>query len=281
MFRIVKKEELTEVTTLMEVEAPRVARSIKPGQFVIVQPKERGERIPLTMVEADPDRGTVTIVFQVVGKTTTELNTMVEGDHIAHFVGPLGLPTPIEKLGTVVMVGGGLGVAPIYPKVRAYKQAGNEVIAIIGARTKDLLILEKEMLDCCDELIVCTDDGSYGEKGFVTAPMERILKERKVDMVEIIGPVPLMKFGSQITKKYGVRTLVSLNPIMVDGTGMCGACRVTVGGETKFACVDGPDFDAHEVDFDELMARLKTYTDMEQLSLTLYMEKTGGACKWE
>ncbi len=265
MFTIVKREEMAGGNVILnEIEAPLIARKAKPGQFVILKASEDGERIPLTMAETDPEKGTITIIYMVVGKSTALFRTLQEGDGYQDVIGPLGKPTHVEKVGTVVCVGGGTGIAVLHPITRAMKEAGNHVISIIGARSKDLLILEDRMASASHELKICTDDGSYGHKGFVTDVLKDILENQKVDQVVAIGPVPMMKFVSKVTAEYDVPTLVSLNPIMVDGTGMCGGCRVTVGNETKFACVDGPEFDGHKVDYDELMNRLRAYCDDEQ-----------------
>jgi len=265
MFTIVRREEMAGGTVILnEIEAPRIARKAKPGQFVILKANEEGERIPLTMAETDAEKGTITVIYMVVGKSTALFKTLQEGEGYQDVIGPLGKPTDIEKVGTVVCVGGGTGIAVLHPITRALKEAGNEVIAIIGARSKDLLILEDRMQEASHELKVTTDDGSYGHHGFVTDVLKKVLDSRKVDLVVAIGPVPMMKFVSKMTAEYGVKTLVSLNPIMVDGTGMCGGCRVTVGGETKFACVDGPEFDGHKVDYDELMMRLQAYCEDEK-----------------
>jgi ferredoxin/flavodoxin---NADP+ reductase len=269
LYKILKKREMAEKTVCqLEVEAPRIARKAKPGQFVVLRADETGERIPLTMAGTDPSLGTITLIFQVVGKSTALLRTLNVGDAIADIIGPLGKPTHIEKLGTVICVGGGTGVAVMYPITKAYKEAGNHVIAIIGARTKDLLILEEEMRAASHDLRVTTDDGSYGHHGFVTDVLRKILDEDKnVKLIVSIGPVPMMKFLCRLTKEYGVKTVVSLNPIMVDATGMCGACRVTVGGKTRFCCVDGPEFDGHEVDYDELVKRQRAYLTDEKASM--------------
>jgi ferredoxin--NADP+ reductase len=265
MFKIVRREEMAEGTVILnEIEAPRIARKAKPGQFVILKANEEGERIPLTMAETDPEKGTLTVIYMVVGKSTALFKTLQEGEGYQDVIGPLGKATDIEKVGTVVCVGGGTGIAVLHPITRALKEAGNEVIAIIGARSKDLLILEDRMKAASHELKITTDDGSYGHHGFVTDVLKQVLEARKVDLVVAIGPVPMMKFVSKMTAEYGVKTIVSLNPIMVDGTGMCGGCRVTVGGETKFACVDGPEFDGHKVDYDELMLRLQAYCEDEK-----------------
>jgi ferredoxin--NADP+ reductase len=265
MFNIVKREEMAGGgMVLNEIEAPLIARKAKPGQFVILKANETGERIPLTMADTDPEKGTITIVYQVVGKSTRVFADLKEGDGFQDVIGPLGKATHLEKLGNVVCVGGGTGVAVVHPITRGLKEMGNHVIGIIGARNKDLLILEDRMKAASHELKVCTDDGSYGHHGFVTDVLKDILENLEVGLVVAIGPVPMMKFVSKMTKDYNVPTLVSLNPIMVDGTGMCGGCRVTVGGETKFACVDGPEFDGHQVDFDELTLRLQAYTADEK-----------------
>jgi len=250
------------------LEAPKIAAKAEPGQFVVVRANETGERIPLTMADTDSERGTITIIFQVVGKTTALMRTFEVGDSIMDVIGPLGKPTHVENVGTVVCVGGGTGVAVMHPITKAYKRAGNHVIAIIGARTKDLLILENEMKAASHDLRVCTDDGSYGHHGFVTDVLKEILdQDSSAKLVVAIGPVPMMKFLCKLTKTYGVKTMVSLNPIMVDATGMCGACRVSVGGVTKFCCVDGPEFDGHAVDFEELTKRLSAYLTEEKVSM--------------
>ncbi len=265
MFKIVKREEMAEGTVVLnEIEAPLIAKKAKPGQFVILKANETGERIPLTMADTDPDKGTITIIYMVVGKSTALFKTLETGDEYQDVIGPLGKPTHMEKVGKVVCVGGGTGIAVLHPITRGLKQAGNQVTSIIGARSKDLLIMEDAMKAASHELHVCTDDGSYGRKGFVTNVLKEILDREKIDLVVGIGPVPMMKFVSAMTKEYGVKTIVSLNPIMVDGTGMCGGCRVTIGGETKFACVDGPEFDGHQVDYDELMNRLQAYCEDEK-----------------
>jgi ferredoxin--NADP+ reductase len=266
MFKIIRREEMAEGTVILnEIEAPLIARKAKPGQFVILKANEDGERIPLTMAETDPDKGTITIIYMVVGKSTALFRELAVGDGYQDVIGPLGKATHIEKLGKVVCVGGGTGVAVLHPITRALKAAGNHVICIIGARTKDLLILEDRMRSASNDLRICTDDGSYGRKGFVTEELKDILDSETISQVVAIGPVPMMKFVSKITKDYNVPTLVSLNPIMVDGTGMCGGCRVTVGGKTQFACVDGPEFDGHKVDYDELMLRLQAYCEEEKV----------------
>ncbi len=265
MFTIVRREEMAQGTVILnEIEAPMIARKAMPGQFVILKANETGERIPLTMAETDPEKGTITVIYMVVGKSTALFKTLKVGQGYKDVIGPLGKPTHLEKLGTVVCVGGGTGVAVLHPITRGLKDIGNHVIGIIGARTKDLLILEDQMRSASNELHVCTDDGTYGHHGFVTDVLKEVLEKEDVKLVVGIGPVPMMKFLSLVTKESNVKTMVSLNPIMVDGTGMCGGCRVTVGGETKFACVDGPEFDGHQVDYDELMLRLQAYAEQEK-----------------
>ena len=265
MFKIIKREEMAEGTVILnEIEAPRIAAKAKPGQFVILKANEDGERIPLTMAETDPEKGTITVVYMIVGKSTALFKTLQVGDSYQDVIGPLGKPTEIEKIGNIVCVGGGTGIAVLHPITRALKEAGNRVTAIVGSRTKDLLILEEKMKLASHELLICTDDGSYGRKGFVTEALKDVLDKGETQMVVAIGPVPMMKFVSKMTAEYQVKTVVSLNPIMVDGTGMCGGCRVTIGGQTKFACVDGPEFDGHKVDYDELMLRLQAYCEDEK-----------------
>lgn len=265
MFKIVKREEMSDGTVILnDIDAPKIARKALPGQFVILKANEEGERIPLTMAETDPEKGTITVIYQVVGKSTALFKTLQVGDGYQDVIGPLGKATHIEKVGNVVCVGGGTGIAVLHPITRALKEIGNHVTCIIGARTKDLLILEDRMKAASNELRVCTDDGSYGHHGFVTDVLKEILEKEKIQLAVAIGPVPMMKFVSLMTKEYNVPTLVSLNPIMVDGTGMCGGCRVTVGGQTKFACVDGPEFDGHQVDYDELTLRLQAYCENEK-----------------
>jgi ferredoxin/flavodoxin---NADP+ reductase len=250
------------------IEAPLIAGKAKPGQFVIIRVNETGERIPLTMADTDPKAGTITLIYQVVGKSTALMKSLKVGDAYQDICGPLGLPTHVENLGRVICVGGGTGVAVLHPITKGMKAAGNQVIAIIGARTKDLLILEEKMGQASHELRVCTDDGSYGHHGFVTDVLKEYLEKKDpIALIVAIGPVPMMKFTCKLTQSYGVKTLVSLNPIMVDGTGMCGCCRVTVGGITKFACVDGPEFDGHQVNFDELIQRQRAYLEQEKLAM--------------
>lgn len=265
MFKIVRREEMAEGTVILnEIEAPLIAKKAKPGQFVILKANEEGERIPLTMADTDPEKGTVTIIYMVVGKSTAIFRDLQVGDGYQDVIGPLGKATHIEKVGKVICVGGGTGVAVLHPITRALKEIGNDVTCIIGARNKDLLILEEQMNSASNDLRVCTDDGSYGHHGFVTEVMKEVLEGGDIKLVVGIGPVPMMKAVSAITKDYDVPTMVSLNPIMVDGTGMCGGCRVSIGGETKFACVDGPEFDGHKVDYDELILRLRAYQEEEK-----------------
>jgi ferredoxin--NADP+ reductase len=271
VYRIVTKKVLGPVTKLYIIEAPEVARKAQAGQFIILRVSDKGERIPLTIADYDRTAGTITIVVQEIGKSTRELGTVSEGHELASFTGPLGRPTEIENLGTVVLVGGGLGIAPIYPICRSLRAAGNHVIGIIGARTKDLLFWEDEMRSVTDELIVGTDDGSYGRKALVTVPLKELLDSgRKLECIWAIGPAIMMKFTALTSQPYGVKTIVSLNSIMVDGTGMCGACRVSVGGRTRFACVDGPEFDAHQVDWNLLLSRQRIYLDLEKSALEAY-----------
>lgn len=249
-----------------KIAAPLISRKAQPGQFVIVRLHEHGERIPLSLADINPEEGTISLIVMAIGKTSAEFVSMNAGDEISDLCGPLGQPTHIEKLGKVIVIGGGFGVAPLYPIARAFKAAGNKVICIMGARSADLLIYEKEMGEVCDEVLVTTDDGSKGVKGVVTVALEQELEKGDTSLVVSVGPAIMMKFVCLTTKNFGVKTLVSLNPIMVDGSGMCGACRVSVGGETKFACTDGPDFDGHLVDWDVLMSRQKMYLSEEKES---------------
>jgi len=281
VYRITAKEELSPVTKLFTVQAPEVARKAKAGQFVIVRIDEEGERVPLTVADYDRESGEITLVLQEVGKTTKQLGALKAGDELASFVGPLGRPTEIEKFGTVVCVGGGVGIAPIYPIARALREAGNQVISIIGARNKDLLFWEDKMRSVSDEIVVCTDDGSYARKALVTEPLKELLQsDRKVQMIWAIGPAIMMKFCALTTQPFGVKTMVSLNSIMVDGTGMCGACRVEVEGQTKFVCVDGPEFDGHQVDWNLLMERQRIYLNQEKLATERYEQERqhAGCC---
>ncbi len=269
MFKIVRKEVLNPNVTLLEIEAPFVAKKVKAGQFIILRIDEYGERLPLTVAGYDREKGTVTIIFQLVGLTTKALAMLNEGDYLKDFVGPLGRPTDVEGKKRVAVVGGGVGCAIAYPVAKAMHEAGAVVDGIMGFRNKDIVILEKEFNEACDNFYMMTDDGSYGEKGFVTVKLQELLESGvQYDEVIAIGPVPMMKFVCKTTEPFGVKTIVSLNPIMIDGTGMCGGCRVTVGGETKFACVDGPEFDGHQVDFTELMNRNATYRDQEAEAMT-------------
>lgn len=264
--KILAKEQLSENVFKMVLDAPKIAQKRKAGQFVVIRIHEEGERVPLTIADADAAKGTVTIIFQVVGKSTGQLSDLNAGDELVDLVGPLGKATHIEKVGTVACIGGGVGIAPVYPITQALKNAGNHVISIIGARTKDLIFMEDEMKAVSDEFIVTTDDGTYGFHGFVSQALENkyLMPGTKIDMVVAIGPVPMMRAVCDTTKKYNVKTFVSLNSIMVDATGMCGACRVSVGGKTRFVCVDGPEFDGHQVDFRELMDRQKIYLPEEK-----------------
>lgn len=259
MNKIVAKEYLSDRVVRFEVEAPLIAKSRRAGHFVIVRVGKKGERVPYTIASADRDKGTITLVVQRVGKSSEKLCELEAGEYITDMVGPLGKATHIENFGTVICAGGGVGVAPMLPIIEAMKKAGNRVVSVIAARTKDLIILEQQVREHSDEVIIMTDDGSYGTKGLITDGVEMVAKREKVNFCVTIGPAVMMKFVSIMTKKYEIPTVASLNTIMVDGTGMCGACRVTVGGETKFVCIDGPEFDAHKVDFDEMLMRLNAY----------------------
>ena len=264
MFKIIEKTPLNPTVTKMVIEAPLVAKKAQPGQFIIVRAKEDSERIPLTVADYDREAGTVTIIFQIVGGGTMELNTLSEGESVHDFVGPLGRPSELEGIKKVAVVGGGVGCAIAYPTAKRLHELGAEVHSIVGFRNKDLVILEKEFEAVSDKMAKMSDDGSWGEKGLVTNALEALIKEgNQYDEVIAIGPLVMMKFVCKLTKEYGIKTTVSMNPIMIDGTGMCGGCRLTVGGETKFACVDGPDFDGHLVDFDEAMHRGSTYKEFE------------------
>ena len=273
-FEIVGREDFSDVTYLLEIRHPLMAKAAKPGQFVIVMEHEHGERIPLTLADFDPDRGTVTLVVQAVGKTTKEMQERCQvGTSLYALVGPMGNPSHIGHARKVVCVGGGLGVAPVYPQARAYKQSGAYVIGVIGFRSKELMFWEDKFRAVCDEFIVCTDDGSEGIKGLVTAGIEQAIAHHSdIDELVAIGPPIMMKFCAETTRPHGIKTLVSMNPVMVDGTGMCGGCRVRVGGQVKFACVDGPDFDGHAVDFDDLMARLQRFRASEADALERWQE---------
>jgi NAD(P)H-flavin reductase len=272
MYEIVAREDFSAVTYLLEIEHPMLARAAKPGQFVIVRWRQRGERIPLTIADFDREKGTVTLVIQAVGKTTLQMQQeCLVGSQLASLVGPMGIPSHIGNAGKVVCIGGGLGVAPVFPQLRAHRESGSFTIGIIGFRTRELIFWEEKFKEHCDDLVVMTDDGSYGRKGLVTDGLERVIDAHAdIDEVIAIGPPIMMKACAEKTRPHGIRTTVSLNPIMVDGTGMCGGCRVTVGNETKFACVEGPDFDGHQVDFDELMSRLARFKSEERQALDLW-----------
>jgi len=278
MYPITEARFLAPDVKLFRIESPRIAKRRKAGQFVILRVHEGGERIPLTIADSDPEAGTVTLVVQGVGKTTKLLNRLEAGDSISDIVGPLGKPSHVEKVGAVVVIGGGLGTAIAYPTAVAMKQAGNHVISIVGSRNKELLILEDEVRATSDETFIMTDDGSYGEQGFVTAKLQELIDDgRQIDEVLAIGPIPMMAAIAEVTRPHNIHTVVSLNPIMVDGTGMCGGCRVIVGGESKFACVDGPEFDAHLVDFEILKQRNAMYKDRERQTLEQFEQDPGGA----
>lgn len=278
MYRIVRKEVLNPQVKLMEVDAPAIARKAKPGQFIILRVHEGGERIPLTIADYDREKGTVTIIFQEVGKTTKLLGELNQGDSILDFVGPLGMPSHLEGLKKVAVIGGGLGTAIAYPQAKELHNLGAEVHSIAGFRNKDLIILENELKAVSDRVIITTDDGSNGNKGFVTDALKSLIEEgNQYDLVIAIGPLIMMRVVCDLTKQYGIKTIVSMNPVMIDGTGMCGGCRVTVGGEIKFACVDGPDFDGHLIDFDEAMRRQAMYKDKERQSLEEHQCRLGGA----
>ena len=266
MFPVITKKFLSPSVVRMEILAPRVVKAYKPGQFVIVRVDEKAERIPLTIADTDPHKDTIALIVQVIGYSTCRLCSLEQGDQIRDVAGPLGKPTELEYFGHVVLVGGGVGTAVIYPQAKALKNLKNYITAIIGGRTKDLVILEADLKQFCDQVIPCTDDGSYGKKGFVTAALDEVIKnsDPKVDAVLTAGPVMMMKAIADLTRPYAIKTIVSLNPIMVDGTGMCGGCRVTIDGKTRFACVDGPEFDGHKVDFNELADRLGTYKNAEK-----------------
>ncbi len=265
MYRIVRKRVLNPTVSLMEIDAPFIAKKAEPGQFIILRVDEEGERIPLTIADFDRDKGTVTIIYQIVGATTKRLDSLNEGDSLEDFVGPLGVPSHTDGLKKVAVIGGGVGCAIAYPIAKKLHQNGAVVHSVVGFRTKDLVILEDEFSAVSDELLIKTDDGSYGTKGLVTDALRQLIENgEQYDEVIAIGPLVMMKFVAKLTKEFGIKTMVSMNPIMIDGTGMCGGCRLTVGGETKFACVDGPDFDGHLVDFDEAMERSSMYRDIEK-----------------
>lgn len=286
MFKIVAAQFLAPDVKLFRIEAPRIARKRQAGQFIILRVHDRGERIPLTIADSDAVDGTITLIVQGVGKTTKLLNTLNAGDSILDVVGPLGRPSEIHLYGTAVVVGGGLGAAIAYPTAKALKQAGNHVISIVGARSKNLVILEPEIRAISDETFITTDDGSYAEKGFVTDKLKALIAEgRKIDFVLAVGPVPMMRAVAEVTRPYGIKTMASMNPIMVDGTGMCGGCRVVVAGKSQFACVDGPEFDAHQMDFATLISRNAMYRDAERRALAEFNEQAeqhvlgGAGCK--
>ena len=272
MYKIIEKEIFSENVIKLVIEAPEISRSRKPGHFVIVRIDEKGERIPLTIAGADEKKGTITLIIQRVGVTSYKLTDLNPGDYIRDVAGPLGKATHISKAGTVLCAGGGVGVAPMLPIVEGFKKAGNRIVTVIAARSKDLVILEEQVRLFSDELIIMTDDGSYGTKGLVTHGMEEVIKREKVDLSVVIGPAIMMKFASQLTRKYNIPTVASLNTIMVDGTGMCGACRCSVDGKTRFVCVDGPEFDAHSVDFDEMLQRLGAYQEKELETFQEYLK---------
>jgi ferredoxin--NADP+ reductase len=281
VYRIIQKEILAPKIAKYVIEAPYVARKRKAGNFVIIRVEETGERIPLTLVDSNIKEGTVTLIVQAIGKTTKALALKNTGEYIMDLMGPLGNPTPIETGKTIACIGGGVGTAELYPITKALKEAGNTIYTIVGARSKELVILEKEMHEVSDTLYVTTDDGSYKRKGFVTDQLKELLDANLgINLVYAIGPLPMMRAVSNLTKPYNVRTLVSLNAVMVDGTGMCGGCRVTVNGKMKFACVDGPEFEGHEVDFDEMLLRNRSYTEMEKISIERFLEEPH-VCKRE
>jgi len=278
VFQIVEARLLATAVKQFKIAAPEIAGKRKPGQFVVLRINEEGERIPLTMADADPQAGTITLIFQEVGTSTAKLGKLKAGDSVSDLIGPLGVPTHIEKFGTVVCVGGGIGIAPVYPIAKGMREAGNTVLSIIGARTKDLLILEEEMAQVSNVLKISTDDGSYGYHGFVSDVLQDFIDQgTTIDLAVAIGPVPMMRVVCNVTRNKSIKTVVSLNPIMVDATGMCGACRVTVGGRTRFVCVDGPEFDGHQVDFAELVKRQRAYLDPEKRAYESFLHP-GGAC---
>ncbi|MDR2084692.1 MAG: sulfide/dihydroorotate dehydrogenase-like FAD/NAD-binding protein [Bacteroidales bacterium] len=278
MNKIVEKKQLSEKIYRFEVEAPEIAVSRKPGNFIIFRLDEKGERIPLTIVDSDVEKGTISLIIQNVGVSSAKMCKLNAGDYLLDLVGPLGKATHIHKAGTVLALGGGVGIAPLYPIVKAFKEAGNKVITILACRSKELIILQDEMKEYSDELIIMTDDGTHGRKGLVTHGAEEVLQREKIDECIAIGPAVMMKYAALTTKKYNIPTQASLNAIMVDGTGMCGACRVTVGGTTKFTCVDGPEFDAHQIDFDELVMRLNAYKSLETKAFEKYNHSKSCKC---
>ncbi len=272
MYKILEKEILSENVVKLVIESKVIAANRKAGQFVIVKLGETGERIPLTIADSDAEKGTITLIIQTVGVTSHKLSNLNAGDIVTDVVGPLGRATEIENVGTIIAAGGGVGIAPLYPIAKAMKEAGNKVIVVLAARNKELIILENEMRAFADEVIIMTDDGSYGKKGLVTQGIEEIIEREETSLCVAIGPAVMMKFVSLLTRKFDLPTVASLNTIMVDGTGMCGACRITVGGKTKFVCVDGPEFDAHQVDFDEMLKRLNAYKKDEEAAYSSYLE---------
>jgi ferredoxin--NADP+ reductase len=279
LFEITEKIQLSHSVALFRIKAPRIAARRKAGQFIIIRLNEHGERIPLTIVDSDTGEGSITIISQEVGKTTGMLGSLEKGDHILDVVGPLGKPAEIKRFGTVVCIGGGIGAAPVYPIAKEMKPIGNRIISILGARSKNLLILEREMQNVSDEIFVATDDGSYGHHGFVTQILERFINEPvKMDMVLAVGPLPMMNAVCNVTRPHKIHTMVSLNPVMVDGTGMCGACRVTIGGKNRFVCVDGPEFDGHLVDFEELLRRNRSYFTEEKMAMEELIYHEGPRC---
>ncbi len=283
MYQILERVDYSDDVYMQVIEAPAVAAACQPGQFIILMIHEEGERIPLTIADFDREAGTITIVVQAIGTSTRHLQTLGRGDYVSNFIGPLGMPSEIENVGTVICAGGGVGVAPIYPIARALKEAGNKVISIVAARNQELLVWEDRMREISDELIVTTDDGSRGRHALITEPLKELCEAGGIDLVYAIGPGIMMKFAAKTTQEYDVKTIVSLNSIMIDGTGMCGGCRVSVGGETKFVCVDGPEFDGHQVDFDLLMSRQRQYLPQEKKSLDAYLASAAAseatACK--
>ena len=279
MHEITEKRKLAHLVVELKLKAPAIAKKRKAGQFVVLRINEHGERVPLTIVDSDPEKGTITIIIQEVGRSTALLSNLEKGDSILDVVGPLGMPTHVEGFGTAVCVGGGIGTAVTYPIGKALKEAGSEVVSIIGSRSKDLLILEDEMRSVSDELLITTDDGSLGHHGFVTQVLQKLIDEgRKIDIVIAVGPVPMMRAVAEVTRTQKIQTMASLNPIMVDGTGMCGSCRVTIGGENRFVCVDGPEFDAHQVDFDELIRRNRSYMKEEKIAMEEFTYHEGTRC---
>lgn len=279
MFKILEKEVVTPQVDYIVVDAPYIARHAAAGNFIVLRMHERGERIPLTIADSDTDRGTITLLFQKIGKTTEELGTLKPGDMIRDIAGPLGHATPIKRYGHCVLVGGGIGSATLFPMLKALKQKRNKVTVVLGARSKELIVWEDKFRAFANEVQIITDDGSSGRKGIVTIPLREVIESSTVKIAIAVGPVRMMEAVAQLTKPYGVKTLVSLNPVMVEGTGMCGACRVHIAGKTKFACVEGPEFDAHEVDFKELINRLGFYREEEAESMKKYSNKCKGNCK--